>query len=240
LSVVADGGTLHSAMLDAFHSPSHQILGQVAAGFFPVRTRAEEGRGVLAVTVQIVASGGGRFDRLALNVIGRPPFGASLDDLWQRHDELPWRKAVRWAENAIDTVPSARTRASLGDGGRADLERRVDGILHGLARRLEREQRGRARRTLHAERRRASGVRPTHKAVDDARAADADAFLVDERSGTVVVLGDRGRTHFFTPEGRLVSSVRYSRDAIERKVKLEVWRKATAEVAEALRAKLPL
>jgi hypothetical protein len=55
----------------------------------------------------------------------------------------------------------------------------------------------------------------------------------------VVVLGDRGRTHFFTPDGRLVSSVRYSREAIERKVKLEVWRKATAEVAEALRAKLP-
>jgi hypothetical protein len=237
LSIVDGRPTLSGAMVGAIRRPGHELIGQVAAGFFPVRTRAEEGRGVLAVTLQIVATGSGH--GLALNLLGRPPFGESLDRVWERHDELPWRKAVRWAQNAIDTVPARRRTTRRGTPGEEGIDRRVDGILRGVARRLEREQRGRARRTTHAEERRASGARPTHKAVDDARAADVDAFLVDERSGTVVVLGDRGRTHFFTPDGRLVSSVRYSREAIERKVKLEVWRKATAEVAEALRAKLP-
>jgi hypothetical protein len=62
-------------------------------------------------------------------------------------------------------------------------------------------------------------------ALEDARsAADAD-ILVDDRSGALVILGDRGRTHFFAVEGRLVSSVRYSRDAIARKIKQGVWRR---------------
>ena len=61
---------------------------------------------------------------------------------------------------------------------------------------------------------------------------------MDERSGTVVVLGDRGRTHFFTTEGRLVSSVRYSPDAIERKRNLGLWREASDSEAGALRERL--
>jgi hypothetical protein len=54
----------------------------------------------------------------------------------------------------------------------------------------------------------------------------------------VVVLGDRGRTHFFTPEGRLVSSVRYSRDAIERKRKTGLWRPLAASQAAAMKEAL--
>ena len=83
-----------------------------------------------------------------------------------------------------------------------------------------------------------SGARPTRKAVEDIRTARDDAFMFDEKSGTVVVLGDRGRTHFFTPAGRLVSSVRYSREAIERKRKLGVWRGASLDEAARLRAAL--
>jgi hypothetical protein len=66
-----------------------------------------------------------------------------------------------------------------------------------------------------------------------------DSLFVDERSGAVVVLGDRGRTHFFTTSGRLVSSVRYSRDAIERKIKSELWRPASDELLEEFLSKLP-
>jgi len=120
----------------------------------------------------------------------------------------------------------------------AELQRRVAGIMRGLARRLERDQRSRSRRTRHAERRHSSGERPTRKAIDDARGASDEAFMIDERAGTVVVLGDRGRTHFFTPAGQLVSSVRYGKDAIARKIKLEKWRGADAEERETLRKKL--
>ncbi len=64
------------------------------------------------------------------------------------------------------------------------------------------------------------------------------ALLIDERSGALVILGDRGRTHFFTPEGRLVSSVRYSREAIERKRQAGVWRDASEAEALEFKARL--
>jgi hypothetical protein len=107
-----------------------------------------------------------------------------------------------------------------------------------MARRLEREHRARSRRTRHAEQRHESGRRPTRNAIDDIRAAGTEGILLDERTGTVVVLGDRGRTHFFTAEGRLVSSVRYSADAIERKRKLGLWRQTSTDQAGAIRERL--
>ena len=63
--------------------------------------------------------------------------------------------------------------------------------------------------------------------------------MIDERSGTIVVLGGRGRTHFFTPRGRLVSSVRYNKDAVGRKIKIELWRAASADEIAAFRERLP-
>jgi len=113
------------------------------------------------------------------------------------------------------------------------------GILNGLARRLEQDLRGRSRRTAHADRRHQDGDRPTRKALDDTRQTRSNGLLlVDERSGALVILGERGRTHFFTPEGRLVSSVRYSREAIERKRQAGLWRSAGDEEARDFRARL--
>jgi hypothetical protein len=109
------------------------------------------------------------------------------------------------------------------------------GILQGLARRLEQDVKGRARRTAHADERHETGERPTRMALEDIRGARPEAFLLDQRSGVVVVLGSRGRTHFFSPEGRLVSSVRYSRDAIERKKKQGIWRALGTEEARTVR-----
>ena len=162
--------------------------------------------------------------------------------LWERHQDLAWRRAVRWAQAALSTVARAGRSSTPGrrDGpSRLPVEPRVAGILRGLARRLEGDLRGRSRRTLHADRRHEAGDRPTRKALDDIRGArGAEAFLVDERSGAVVILGDRGRTHFFTPEGRLVSSVRYSREAIARKRKAGVWRGVTEDEARTFRDRL--
>ena len=163
-----------------------------------------------------------------------------MEQLWERHEELPWRRSIRWAQAALQTlVPrgAQRDRRPI-ERALPDLERRVGGILQGLGRRLEREQRARSRRTRHAERRHASGKRPTPKAIDDARAVNGESLLVDARAGTFVVLGQRGRTHFFTSEGQHVSSVRYSRDAIARKLKCEQWRKASTEQIETFRQRL--
>jgi len=236
LTIVHEAATLESGVLDAFRHAQYELLGQVSAGFFVVPVRAEEGRGVLAVTAQVVASRSRRGEtRLGLNVLGRGPAAEPLALLWDRQGDLPWHAAVRWAQHALHGLtagPSGRTRSVP----RAELERRVAGILAGLARRIEHDHRARGRRTSHAQARHRSGERPTRHALGDARAAREEELYRDERSGAIVVLGERGRTHFFTTEGRLVSSVRYSKDAIARKIQAELWRRATPAETESFRA----
>jgi hypothetical protein len=266
ITVLMDRADLHGAMLGSFRNDDRVVFGQVVAGFFTLPPRPGEGRAVLALTLQAVASraAGGR-RRLGLNILGAAPGGEDLAMLWERQGDLPWRRAVRWAQAALVTVArEARNRrrprpsrgntardaagveggagsaAAGGDqggwwGAEETLERRVMGILQGLARRLEQDVRGRGRRTAHAGERHEGGERPTRKAIDDIRGAGPEAFLRDERAGTVVVLGDRGRTHFLTPEGRLVSSVRYSREAIDKKRGLGLWQPLGRTEAEAAR-----
>lgn len=245
VTLVHDARALRGGMVEAFAAGSYELLGQLCAGFFPVRTRIEEGRGVLALTIQVASSRGARGgERLGLNLLGRAPSGEELGMLWGRHEDLPWRGAVRWAQSALVTLaaaPKRRVKLTGGDLGpeqTAQRAIRIEGILHGLARRLERDLRARSRRTGHAQARHDSGERPTRMAVNDAGAAAEEAILVDERNGTLVVLGERGRTHFFTREGRLVTSVRYNRESIDRKRKLGLWRDATAQEAEGLRGRV--
>jgi hypothetical protein len=245
LTVQMDRSDLYGPLLPAFRSAGRDLLGQVVAGFFPVPSRTGEGRGVVALTFQAAAriTPEGR-RRIGLNILGTSPAGGDLSLLWERQDELPWRRAVRWAQAALMTA-AREARPPRRDGKPEEgplhdpaLERRVLGILQGLARRLEQDRRGSGRRTAHAGERHAQGTRPTRKALDDVREARGDAFLRDERSGAYVVLGDRGRTHFFTPEGRLMSSVRYSRDAIERKRRTGLWRDLAAPEARRTRETL--
>ena len=237
VTLVQDRDELHGGLLRAFDDGRYELLGQVIAGYFPAGTNGN-GRGVVALTVQAATSRAlhGR-RRVGLNLLGRAPDGGALESLWQEGRDLPWRRAVRWAQTALRTLD--RTPRGRGAAGREALERRVEGILRGLARRLDSDSTSRSRRTRHAERRHASGERPTRKAVDDARRADLASFLVDERAGTLVVLGERGRTHFFTDGGQHVSSVRYSRDALARKTRLGIWRPGTPEQLETFRKKLP-
>ncbi len=224
---------LHNGLLRAFDNGTFALLGQVTAGFYAIPARADEGRGVVALSIQagLSRSRRGR-PRVGLNLLARGPGGEGLDRIWERQDDLPWRRPVRWAQTALSTLgPALLKRSRRG----TELERRVDRILAGLQRRLERGNRSRSRRTRHAQQRHQSGRRPTRKAIEDARGAPDEAFLHDTRSGVLVVLGDRGRTHFFAAEGKLVSSVRYSPGAIDKKIKQDRWQPATDEQRETLR-----
>jgi len=232
LTVLEGGEGLQARLLQAFQSSTYEIKGQLTCGFFPLPARTGEGRGVLALTFQVVGPARARGGRCALNILGVAPGGEDLETLWERYREVPWRRTVRWGQSAVASVrPVDRRRP----GSAHETDERIASILRGMARRLERDARARGRRTRHAELRHESGERPTRKALDDARGAGPGAVLVDDRSGARVVLGDRGRTHFFTVEGRLVSSVRYSKDAIERKRKLGLWREASPDEAGNLR-----
>jgi hypothetical protein len=217
LTLVRDPQALRGDLLEAFRAKGYRLHGQVTAGFYTVPGLQTGGRAVLALTFQVAsAAGSGGRKRFGLNILGRIP----------QEGLFPWRMPVRWAQSAL---------ATLGRGRQDDLDSRIEGILNGLARRLQQEQRSRGRRTRHAEVRHDSGERPTRKALEDLAEAGPQDLLMDQRKGTLVVLGDRGRTHFFNVEGKLVSSVRYSRDAIQGKLKNGLWRLATGEEIKKIR-----
>ena len=112
-----------------------------------------------------------------------------------------------------DAVQRARRR--IRDAGRQQNGRRHRGALEAvvephlkeLARTFERFYRQAGRRTAHLETRRREGGRPTHMALDDLRRARPGALYRDEKNGTYIVLGPRGRTHVFNPDGKHITSV---------------------------------
>lgn len=217
LTLVRDPEALRRDLLEAFRAKGYRLHGQVTAGFYTVPGKVTEGRAVLALTFQVAsAAGAGGKKIFGLNILGRTP----------EEGLFPWRRPVQWAQSAL---------ATLGRGRQDDLDGRIEGILNGLARRLQQEQRSRSRRTRHAGQRHDAGDRPTRKALEDLEAAGSDDFYLDERNGTLVILGQRGRTHFFSADGRLVSSVRYSREGIGGKLKNGLWRRAAGEEIETVR-----
>jgi hypothetical protein len=211
------------------------LHGQVAVGWY--RDRGLGGAPqAFAVTFQMISSrprGGRR--RFGLNVIGTGPGGEPLENLFDRVGEIPWADPVRWAQTAVDGIEQAfhRRLAPV-----AVLEQRLDGILAGLARRLEKGFRGKERRTRHAERRHAEGDRPTRMALADLARAAREDLLFDTRTEAVVVVGDRGRAHLFSLAGKLVTSVRYNPAAIEKRRQSGLWRPAAEEEVRSLKTRL--
>jgi hypothetical protein len=238
LAAVATGAELAAGLLPPYRADtagSFRLHGQVAAGWYagPGAGGAPE---ALAVTLQLVSSRPARGPRrYGVNVLGLGPQGEPLEHLWDRIGEIPWGDAVRWAQAALDGL--ARSRAAQADDD-AEVAARLDGILHGLARRLEKGRRARERKTRHARERHAGGDRPTRMALADLARAPLAEVLVDTRSAVLVVLGDRGRAHLFSPEGRLVTSIRYAPAAIERRRKSGLWRPADRSEVELLRARV--
>ncbi|MEL7060555.1 MAG: hypothetical protein AAGN46_11060 [Acidobacteriota bacterium] len=225
-------------LLDAFAggAPADWRLdGQVMAGWFSVPGR-DGRRHSLALSLQAVSiathddlsptSTDSAPRRRMLSVVGTGPGGEPLAATVDRlGGDAPWLASVAWAQASLSSI--------LGDGPEAD--ERVDGILRGLARRLEQGQRARARRTRHAERRHREGDRPTRDALRDLQRAGADDIVRDRRHDTLVVLGERGRAHAWSTDGRLVTSLRSTPAATERKRTQGIWSPAGDEALEALR-----
>jgi hypothetical protein len=229
------GSQLTDQLLPAFRDADsgYHIHGQVTAGWysFPTVQGFEES---LALSFQVVSSrppGGQR--RFGLNLIGVAPEDQPLENLFDRIGELPWMPAARWAQDALRQIERAATTTQ--DIDEEKLEKRLQGLLSGLARRLERHHRSRRRRTSHAQQRHRQGDRPTWKALSDLASAKDDDLLFDTRKKTLIVLGDRGRAHVFNQAGKLVTSIRYSPSSIERRRERHLWRSATDEEIASLR-----
>jgi hypothetical protein len=51
-------------------------------------------------------------------------------------------------------------------------------------------------------------------------------------------VGDRGRAHVFNLEGKLVTSIRYNPEVIEKRRQQGIWKPAAAEVVRTVRERL--
>ncbi|MDH3629094.1 MAG: hypothetical protein OEV00_07765 [Acidobacteriota bacterium] len=227
---VQDEQQLNRHLPSTFRRAPFRLFGQVLAGFYDVVPSGNGGRSVLALTCQIAGFRSRRgAGRLVLNLIARTPEGEPVEMLWERQQALPWHNSIRWAQSALQTL-----RGSQQPG----FDQRIAGILTGLSRRLQRDRRSRQGRTRHAEHRHSSRERPTRKALDDLSIAKTEDAFVDEGQGTQIILGERGRAHVFSPQGRHVTSIRYRREAIERKVRQERWRPASTSELLALQQRV--
>ena len=232
---------IEAELLPAFHQreAGYRIHGQVTAGWY-LLPDASGSRRPVAVSFQVISSRPlGRHSqhrRFGLNVIGTGPGGEPLEHLLDRLGEIPWNDPVRWAQSVLSGIESQLESAPRTP--RQLVEKRIEGVVQALARRLEKGWRGKDRRTRHAEQRHGEGDRPTRMALADLARATPENLLFDTRRETLVVVGDRGRAHVFSQEGKLVTSVRYNPAAIERRRQNGVWRRAAAEEVETLRARL--
>ena len=77
-------------------------------------------------------------------------------------------------------------------------------------------------------------------AFGDLEQAKDENILFDTRRETLIVLGDRGRAHVFNPSGRLVTSIRYSPAAIDKRRKRGLWKAATRDQIGALKKQVTL
>ncbi|MEM9557608.1 MAG: hypothetical protein AAGC60_25340 [Acidobacteriota bacterium] len=239
VTVAIAGDDLAAGLLPPFRDPpsGYRLHGQVAAGWWSV-PRRDGTQALQALTFQAASAGHGASRRLALQVLGAGPDGEPLDEVVARLEgEAPWRAAVAWAQAALDSIQLGGKSRGARRG--KPVEARIAGILGGLGRRLEQGSRARGRRTGHAEERHRQGDRPTRMALADLERADDEDVLVDRHRDTLVVLGERGRAHVWSPAGKLVTSLRTTPDSVERKLRQERWRPATLdEVAELRRAVL--
>jgi hypothetical protein len=259
VAVAAPGEELTSALLDVYRdrSADYRLHGQVTAGWF----RATDARGhgtPLAVTFQVVSSRPpGNRRRLGLNVLAVGPEGEPAEHLYDRLGEIPWSTEVLWAQSVLTSIErslgrkgggkkkkgkgkkqegsAGETAAQERETTLAHAEARIQGMLESLARRLEKGRRAKERRTRHAEERHDQGDRPTRMALTDLAQAKDEDVLLDTRERTFVVLGDRGRAHVFNRQGKIVTSVRYSSDAIEKRRTGGRWKPLPKDEVAALR-----
>lgn len=247
LARVRFGRDLRDRQLASFGraSKTYAILGQAAAGYFPVRAvDAKRGQAPdrIALTFQAVetrnAAGG---LRLMLNMLGVHPHGTPVEDALA--SDVAWGHAVyRAREIAVrDLENLERLAAQSREDGRPEealaVLKKIPGILMRLAESLERGDRQLARRTRHADDRR-GGERPVHKALEDAAAAKPESLFSDERTGGIVVVGPQGRAHVFNTQARHITTFSLKPDAIDYRLRTERWKPLSPENAATFRARV--
>jgi hypothetical protein len=235
IALFRPGEALLAELLPDFRTPAavYDLLGEVIVGPLPMLDAATGRTGEAAITIQIVRCLGRDGEpELRLNSIGRVPGGDDLRRFLDAGGDDALARTLAIADHELESL-NRRLRGSRRAGKPPlDPAEPSDVLLRRLARRIEQIYRQRGRRTHHAQFRAAEGVRPTRKALDDARTARPQHVYVDERGGTIVILGPKGRVHVFSPAGRHVTSLTATGEEIQGRIDRRRWRAASvAEVS---------
>ncbi len=232
LAVVVPEAELAGSLIPAFRQreDSYRIHAQITAGWY----QAPDLLGIphpFAVSLQIVSTRArSHRRRFGINVVGIGPGGETLENLFDKIGQIPWGEAVHWAQGVLLGIEGQMERQPRRARARPEaVEKRIEGLANAVARRLEKDWRGKERRTRHGQQRHTEGDRPTRMALADLARASPENLLYDTRRETLVVVGDRGRAHVFNLAGKLVTSVRYNADVIEKRRQNGVWRRAGVE-----------
>ena len=241
LTVVVPEAELAGDLIPVFsqREDAYRIHAQVAAGWYqaPDPSGPAGARRPLAVSLQVISTRArGHRRRFGLNVVGIGPGGEPLQNLYDKIGEIPWGDAVRWAQGVLLGIEGQLDKAPRTP--REVVDKRIDGLVQAVARRLEKGWRGKERRTHHGQQRHSEGDRPTRMALADFARATPENLLFDTRRETLVVVGDRGRAHVFSLAGKLVTSVRYNPAIIEKRRQNGLWRPAAAEEVRTVRERL--
>lgn len=218
-----------------------RVWGQVCAG--PLDRDGGPGdesrdRFVLSLQVVETRTSTGR-TRLRLNVLGADvEVLSSWAGVAGRDSEERIRRLVRGLHGRLDAL-GRRVARERRRGGEADLESAVSALLDRVRAEIEQAWSGDASRTRHALRRHLDGGRPTALAQTDAREASEERLRWDQERETVVVLGPKGRTHVFTPDGRHVTSIVLAPGEERRKETRQRWRPLTGAEVVRFRQAVP-
>jgi len=229
---VKRGRELRGQQLGSFgrSSKTYAPLGQVTAGYFFLDNVNRNHQGLdtrVAVTFQVVETRRENGQAaLALNAVSALPGGCAFEELLAS-DWEPWlARAYRRTAFEVAKIEKQYIAARMERDNKAIGRAlgRVPGVLQRLATSLQRGSRQSRRRTQHAEQRREQR-RTVQMAMADSRTAKPQDFFYDERSDTIVVRGDHGRLHVFTPHGRHVTSFRGQPQFIDLRIRARRWRR---------------
>lgn len=233
IAVSSRGMDLNSQLLDSFSDANYTVVGAVNAGLLPVDyepTRAGGERMAVSFVAVAVLKGTALTIRLC-----RPGFdGEMMDHAAGRQGHRGPAERIRRLLSSTNARLEAVTLAIRHDtriSGPADvtaLSGRIESAVMPVMNRLRSDLvnvfRGVDDRTKHGEHRLRSGSRPTSAAFSDAVAASDENLFFDGAENTIVVSGPRGRCHVFTPDGRLVTSIKLDPGELESRVSKKRWR----------------
>ncbi len=228
ITLFMSGKSLHGKQFPIFGAKSKifRIVCQTAVGYIPYGHPEDPYK--LALTLQVVES---RLNAartiVELNVLGRTREGRDMVEEIETRVDGRITDLVEAGRRNLHDIAKQRP-------GRERYER-MKGCLKHVAAGIEKIFRQKGRRTKHAEFRHRDRTRPAGAALKDTERGTADHFFLDQRRRTTVVLGPRCRTHFFSEDGKHVTSIVYSGEEIDKFIQTSQWKKLPPEQVEAVK-----